>query len=463
VVVASMQALRGPFEGGRAYTHSMRLRLAIAFGAALVALVAWNWAARSNHAGGDAQPPAASCYDPSRPLLGITEPGGGRRRTISELDRLTLRRASPRRVRLGARAEGPAALSPDCGSLAIGTGDAGRLALVDTLGGRTLGSVPLARPSFVGKLAWPEPNRVLVYLSLPQRETVAVVDVPARRLERLVSLPGTVVSVNATPLGLALLLAPTGSIGPVRIALVDAQGRLDTLRLERIRAGSVQPRQRGRLPRRLDPALAVDDEQGRAYVLAAGSSRLLADVDLAAMSASYRKLGPAAGERATAAKGAPGRESARSAQSLGAGLMAVSGEDRRLRRHWRRAIARGRSPVLVRPYGLRLVDATRATIRTLDPRLGSFLVARDTLLGPLWPTPDGGRAVGIAAYGLDGKRRFTRFAGDRRASLHNAAWPYAYAPVRRSRRTHVIDVRSGRTVRVLPTTRLPHLITDAFD
>jgi hypothetical protein len=207
----------------------------------------------------------------------------------------------------------------------------------------------------------------------------------------------------------------------------------------------------------------VDDEQGRAYVLPAGSARLLAEVDLARMSVSYRTLTPLAGERATAAKGLPGRASARMAQALGAGLIAVSGTDWRPRRDWRRAIRRGRAPTVKRPYGLRLVDATSGTIRTLDPRLDSFLVARDTLVGPLWPTRHRGRPVGIVAYRADGGRRFTRFAGDGRASLHNAAWPYAYVPRERPSRTHVIDVRSGRTVRVFPTERLPHPVTDAFD
>jgi hypothetical protein len=120
----------------------MRPVFAVALGGALLALAGFATSGGSSRPGHGVQRSVRACLDPGRPLLGITEPGGGRRRTLSEPDRLTLRPVSSSRLRLDARAEGPVTFSPGCERLAIGTGDAGLIALVDAREDGSSGRVP---------------------------------------------------------------------------------------------------------------------------------------------------------------------------------------------------------------------------------------------------------------------------------------------------------------------------------
>jgi hypothetical protein len=108
-----------------------------------------------------------------------------------------------------------------------------------------------------------------------------------------------------------------------------------------------------------------------------------------------------------------------------------------------------------------LIHTADWAVDTLHPSLRGFLEAGDALLGaddiPI--SLERTRATGLVGYGLDGRRRFLRFPGNERIGLWGAAWPYAYATVRRPvKRTYVIDLRSGRTANVLPTVRLPVIL-----
>jgi hypothetical protein len=225
--------------------------------------------------------------------------------------------------------------------------------------------------------------------------------------------------------------------------------------LARIRAGFAWGRRRDSLGRELTPGLAVDEGSGRAYVVAANLP-LVAEVDLLNGTVAYHELrgGP---RTATASKGLSYGAS-RFARWVGPGTIAVSGEETRTRRNWRGAWERGELPTKIDPYGLRLIRTADWTVDTIHPSLRWFAFTGEALVGAdaVPVSLDRSRATGLVAYGLDGRRRFGRFRGNERIGLWGAAWPYAYVTVRRPhRRTYVIDLRSGRTAKVLPTVRLP--------
>lgn len=102
--------------------------------------------------------------------------------------------------------------------------------------------------------------------------------------------------------------------------------------------------------------------------------------------------------------------------------------------------------------GLRLIDTHDWTIKTLDPGPQDFTVAGRLVLARRWAIEgDALSPIGLLAYDLERRPRFRRFPGadvlvlgtDRR---------YAYVEVRRQGKslTHVIDLATGRSTRVLP-------------
>ena len=99
-------------------------------------------------------------------------------------------------------------------------------------------------------------------------------------------------------------------------------------------------------------------------------------------------------------------------------------------------------------------------IGTINPLLRWFTWAGDTLLGmDSIPAPLGdSKPTGLVAYGTDGRHRFTRFRRHGRGWLRGAAWPYAYVSAHGPRRTHVVDLRTGRTVNVIGSIQPPALL-----
>ena len=133
----------------------------------------------------------------------------------------------------------------------------------------------------------------------------------------------------------------------------------------------------------------------------------------------------------------------RSAHVVGDGLLAVSGYDDTLRRELQRP----------RPYGLRLIDTREWTVETVDERVGYFQPASGALV-----VSDGGygRNSGVVALELDGRRRFRLHEG--RDATAIAAGGLLYVTPYGPSRTHVIDLRTGRTIRVLAPGQPPTLI-----
>jgi hypothetical protein len=293
-------------------------------------------------------------------------------------------------------------------------------------------------------LAGPYPRPRIVTLSVPDGRVVA-----SDRLggEPAVSEP--------TGLGMVVVVAPRQRIGSATLVLAMPDGRVLRVSLGLIRAGYEAPRRNPLLGRQITPGLAVDEAAGRTYVVAANEP-LVAEVDLLSGALAYHELRGGSAGSATASKGLSYAAS-RTARWVGPGTIAVSGEEMRMRRNWRRAVRRGALPATIDPYGLRLIDLADWTVRTLNPSLRWFAETGGALVGAdvLPVTQDRSKATGLVAYGVDGKQRFGRFAGDERIGLWGAAWPYAYVTSWRPRRTYVIDLRSGRTVNVIPRLRLP--------
>jgi hypothetical protein len=248
-------------------------------------------------------------------------------------------------------------------------------------------------------------------------------------------------------------VAPDRGIGPARILHAGVAGDLRTIEVARIRAGGNEGRRRG--GRFRAPGLTVDPAAGAAYLVAAGPM-LVARIDLASGAMEYHELdavGPVG--PAVAAKGNVAAW-LRYASWLGDGRIAVTG-------HYEPPLRPGQRPQPPRPFGVRLIDTRDWTIRTLHPdailihRAGERLLAN----GTVWRL--GGKpkaSTGLLAFDMRGQRAFTRFRGAD-VSVLASHGRLAYVWVRPTRMLHVLDLRSGESLRrqrVGPA-RLPFLFS----
>jgi len=206
----------------------------------------------------------------------------------------------------------------------------------------------------------------------------------------------------------------------------------------------------GELPvsRQLVPALAVDRAAGRAYVVSAAAPAVT-EVDLATGARAVHDLAP----RPTLARRLRDlldpvahaklvEGATRQALLLGGGRLAVTGTDEAAQGERQRST----------PHGLRIVDLRSWTVATADRRVAYVHPAAGTLLAA-----GTGARSGVRAFGLDGGRRWTALAG--RPVDPVASGPRVYAREYRGRnRTHVLDLRTGRTLAVLSTNDLPVLV-----
>jgi hypothetical protein len=236
-----------------------------------------------------------------------------------------------------------------------------------------------------------------------------------------------------------------------RLLSFDAGGRVRELQLNRIEAGTWRTARRRW--RTVEPGLAVSRAGDRAYVVSA-DGRLVADVDLQAWRLGYHDVSEARStwrriaeliEPPAHAKG-PFDSAVRTARTLPGGVIAVTGEDQI-------ATDSPHAPKIV-PYGVRLIDPSSWTARTVDRDAQDVTVAGGTVLARRWSCDDcinGLPSIGLRAYDGAGEHRFTRFAGAG-TIVRGAAGRHAYVEVERggARHIHVIDLGSGRTIRVLP-------------
>jgi hypothetical protein len=272
---------------------------------------------------------------------------------------------------------------------------------------------------------------------------IRVMSVPSGRLVARHPLDRFWVDSEAIPNGVALLTQARRGLAPAGLLLADGDGGLRRIRLDRIESG-------GNRRAFLRPALAVDAAGGRAYVVAPRRP-LVAEVDLASGAVRYHALG------ASAAKGT---EEAwwREAEWTAGGRLAITGD------HMPRPLRSGRPAAGPLPYGLWLVDPRDWSTRMVSRRTNALEMAGERLLasGTTWNA--GWRkstSTGLLAFDLSGRPAFDRFAGKDVAVL-GAHGRYAYSWVRPDRMLHVLDLRTGRTVKAIATrpARLPTLLRD---
>jgi hypothetical protein len=335
--------------------------------------------------------------------------------------------------------------SPDGSTIAYSGGSRTRsgIQFVDLARWRSLGVARLRHHGGVS-VGWVSQDRVVAIKEWAvSGKRLQWVDVKSKRVVARRSFRGWTVNFVPVPGGLALALAPKQGLGPLRIMVLDPNGGRRVIVLDGIRAGSDYDEPRGQV---LTPAVTVDPESGRLYVVAA-RGLLVAEVDLESGAVSYHPLG------ASASKGNVDVWW-RTATWAGDGRIAVTGD------HWPRP--RGRLPDGPVPFGVRIIDTRSWSITTLDPRPDSMHVAGETVLAAGTRWFDGARrteSTGLLAYDQAGRRTFTRFRGQEVALLGSRG-RLGYVWVRRTRTAHVIDLDSGRTLnRIRTGRRVPFLLS----
>jgi hypothetical protein len=329
------------------------------------------------------------------------------------------------------------AFSPDGRFLAYSSSSRARVQLIDLVRWRSVRVLRFGRGG-PGQLVWPRPDRLMQI----RREDVLVLKVPSGRIIARHSFPAFSVDNEPIPNGVALLTQRRGRIGPAVLVLADADGGMRRIVLDGIAAGG-NPRVW------LKPALAVDPTGGRAFVVAARAPDI-AEVDLATGTVSYHALG------AQASKGGV-EERWREATWLGGDRLAVSGDTHP------RAPRDGRPAPGPVPYGLRVIDTSAWSARTLDRRVSELDLSGERLFGTGTTWSRGFRtstSTGLLAYDLAGRAAYTRFRGkDVTVVGHHGRFTYAW--LRPDRVLNVIETASGRTVhtRRTPPGWVPYLLS----
>jgi hypothetical protein len=281
------------------------------------------------------------------------------------------------------------------------------------------------------------------------RQRLVWVDARTRKVVARRAYSGWNVNSLTVPGGLAVVLGPAEGVGPVRILLADEHGGVRTIHVDGIRAGAEYAESSDPSGQVLTPAVTVDRETGRLFVVAA-RGLLAAEVELASGAVAYHSLG------ASASKGNVGVWW-RDAVWTGDGRIAVTGD------HW--PAIRGRrepaGPVPV-PFGLRMIDTSDWSIATLDARTDSMHVGDGTVLASGTQSFRAGRrteSTGLLAFDDAGRRAYTRFRG-RPVVLLGSRGSLGYVWIRRTRTAHVIDLASGRTRGTIRTgQRVPFLLS----
>jgi hypothetical protein len=408
----------------------------------------------------DREPPAPVSTAPSLPatslppgpaplarsadrVLGVVWHGdpaaGDTTATLGWLHAGSLREGPGRRLPLGIHGAGWTVAPDQPLALFAGGGDSndGRLLVVDPRRLRRLGTIrlPSRRWEWPYASSWLGRSRVLLagsgVIEGPERDlsatVVTAVDPAARRVVAQRTLPGELLASRRLPDGLVLLLGRPASIGPARVAVVDAGGRVRTVSLPGIAAGFQEPAdwdKVGASSRRAQPGLAVDPDGRRAFVVGAGDP--VAVVDLRTLEVAWHRteprpglLGRLADWLLPAAEAKSVHGPVRMAAWLGDGLMAVWGQDET------EPLVRG--PTVeqwLRPAGLRLVDTRAWRATTIHPQAsgavwaGGRLLAFGRLLGPP-ADPDADeptqRSYGLTVFG-PGDRRPVHLFGTRQVN-----------------------------------------------
>jgi hypothetical protein len=359
----------------------------------------------------------------------------GREATLYRVNPATLGRLS-RKVFLGRFWSGRG-FSPDGSRLAL-TREAEdgppALRILDVRTRRLARAVRLG-PGGAWLSAWLRRDRILVV----RGEGLLVVDASGPRVLRQVSFPGQLLQVERAGDVLVVLLARPNDVGPATLAVVDAEGELRSVVIERVPAGFRVDEQSGAGIRSgASPGLAVDPEDRRAFV--AGGGTPVAEVSLDDLRVAYHEpVRPVSLfgrlhdwlEPKAEAKGLNGPQ--RTAVWLGTGLLVVTGADEKA---W--VDAQGHWHTQFDPAGLSLIDTASWQTRTIDPQASLAVPVAGALVTV--------RPGALVAYELDGAVRWRLV--EAAAPPLGIFWtngPYLYVP-REDDRIAVVDARSGAIV-----------------
>jgi hypothetical protein len=332
---------------------------------------------------------------------------------------------------------GAAELSPNGAMVAVGGNETGVVDIVDLERMRSLGEIDLPSATWVERLHWVEPDRILAVL-WGNRPQVAALQPGARKPIDVHELEGTIVKSTPAGTGIALLLAPADGIGAARLAVFDGE-EVRYVDLPGVRAGwDESGDQEEYRARQLLPALAVDPSGGRAVVVSPGNRAV--EVDLASLATTSHELVQPASlldrfrnwlEPGAWAKLIDGPEL--NAVWLPSGLIAVSGV----------RFATDGTDVNATPAGLSLVDPGDWSVRQVSDAPSWVTFRGGALLGSAWDEQTGAQSVHV--FGPDGA---PRFEVERRgqADLSQTAGEHLYISTQDGAKYEIVDLATGETV-----------------
>ncbi len=349
----------------------------------------------------------AAAAQPARVLAVEWDAGGGKLRWVSPT---TLRPAGPAALNVGGGPANIVAVSPDRKLAAIGGGVEGRLRFV-RLGPLRQEGLLWLRGRSVLKGIWSSPRRLVVLLGNAPPEVV-VVDPSTRKVVRRQQLSGVTMGALRAGNRLVTLLTSPDRIGPVRLAVIAADGSVRTVAVPGITGGAEHPLDPEGTARFASPALVA--EGSRAIVL--GLDRLV-EIDLETLAVRTQQL-----DTRTTARAAKRVEGwGRGAVWLRGDTIAYSG--------WSMDAAGEHTTT-----GVRVVDVKTGATRVFDAAATSVTRAGTTLLlhgaGPL------------RGFALDGTPRFELLAGEDTGYIQ-VAGRYAYVGSGNSTRFTIVDVVRG--------------------
>ena len=291
--------------------------------------------------------------------------------------------------------------------------------------------------------------------------TLDMIDTVAKKIVARTTIANEVAMVGRSVDGLVLLGEAVNAIAPATLAVVDSNGGVRSVRLERILAGTdFDQSSQDPIGTTRQPGLAVDPSGGVAYLV--DPDGLVAAVRLSDLTVSYHELGSSLRARLAAwltppaeAKGVNGP--ALRAQWLGEGVISVTGTNQSAIRQKDGSVVFSSTPA-----GLRVIDTNDWTERTLDAGADSAVVADSLLLasGGSWRS-DGSTTTssgeGLAAYAADGSLRWRLEAG---SNLSLIAAHGSRALIQTTGQTaqqpfQLVNLGTGQVVRTLPGSTYP--------
>ena len=294
--------------------------------------------------------PANGGGDPSYGLAGSQAAA-----TLSRVDPATLRPAG-RQLRVGVF-NADRAVSPDGSTLALVSQERPVVRFVDLGEMRAAGEARLADEGEVQWLRWTARDLVAL-VDLPRGSLLVWLDPATRKVTRTLRYGGELVDPKLGANGRIVAVEwPSGRVGPIRLNVIEPDGRARSILVERI-AGGWQ-RRGGEVVRMAEPGLAVGQDGERGW-LADGDGEICA-VELDSLAVVCRSLRAPA---AVTKSGSPW--SRRQLKLVAPGTLALSG--------WEKPTA---GPRAAKAVGLWLVDTTTWERRLIDREIDSFRLAGD--------------------------------------------------------------------------------------